>query len=79
MHVKDHVIHVSLVDYGNTKLIQHALKVSRLFKLLKLDTIWKMKETNPRHVDEELEDKGWEARQVLGQLRAAENGVFKIL
>ena len=38
-----------------------------------------MKETNPRHVDEELEDEGREAWQVLGQLRAAENGVFKIL
>ena len=30
-------------------------------------------------MDEELEDEGREAWQVLGQLRAAENGVFKIL
>ena len=35
--------------------------------------------TNPGHVDEKLQNKGWEAWQVLGQLRAAENGVFKIL
>ena len=30
-------------------------------------------------MDEKLQNKGWEAWQVPGQLRAAENGVFKIL
>ena len=40
LDVKDPVVHVSLVDYGNTKITQHALKVS-VFRVLKLDTIYK--------------------------------------
>ena len=40
MDVKDPVVHVSLVDYGNTKITQHALKAP-VFKMLKLDTIYR--------------------------------------
>ena len=35
--------------------------------------------TNPGHVDEELEDKSRKPWKILGQLRAAEDGVFKVL
>ena len=31
------------MDYGNTKITQHALKVPRVFRMLKLDTIKKKK------------------------------------
>ena len=44
-HVKDPAIHVSLMDYGNTKITQHALKVS-VFIMLKLDTIEEEKESS---------------------------------
>jgi len=36
---------VSSVDYRNTKITQHALKMSRVFEMLKLDTVEKKKNT----------------------------------
>ena len=44
MHVKDPVAHVRVrQDYGNTKIIQQALKSVTVFTMFKLDTIRKKK------------------------------------
>ena len=44
-HVKDPVVRPceSSVDYGNIKITQHALKLARVFRMFKLDTIRKKK------------------------------------
>ena len=45
-HVKDPVDHVGVRwIYGKTKITQHALKMSRVFRMLKLNTVRKKKKS----------------------------------
>ena len=51
-HIRDSVVRVTLsdsstVDYGNTKITQHALKAP-VFKMLKLDTIYRKRRRRRR-------------------------------
>ena len=54
-HVKDPVVPChSSVNCGNTKITQLELKVSRVFRMLKLDTILKKKKEEGKPVQVEL-------------------------
>ena len=51
-HVKGSVVYVRVQwVIKNTKITQHALKVSRVIRMLRLDTIWKKKKKKKRSIN----------------------------